>query len=219
LLEVEALSAWPGPVEAVRGASLTAPAGVVTAVVGPNGAGKTTFARAVAGLHGERSGRIAVGGRDVSQAEAVEIARTGLALVPQGRRLFASLTVAEHIALARRHRRPGALDPAVLLEFFPNLTRRTNVRARSLSGGEQQMLAITRAVLAGPDVLVLDEPTEGLAPSIVELVGRLVTHLRDEGVAILLFEQHGAFPAAVADRTLTIARGTINAPRPTEVTA
>jgi len=209
LLELVNVSAWHGPVQAVRDVSLVAPGGAVTAVVGPNGAGKTTLARTIAGLHRSRRGEIRLDGRDVVGASAVEVARSGIAIVPQGRRLFHSLTVEEHMTLARRYRRPRAIDPQVLLELFPHLARRARVRAHSLSGGEQQMLAIARAVLPGPDALVLDEPTEGLAPAVVELVRHLVEYLREDGVAILLFEQSGAFPTEVADEVLTMVRGAV----------
>jgi branched-chain amino acid transport system ATP-binding protein len=219
MLELSEVSAFHGPVEAVREVTLHAAAGRVTAVVGPNGAGKSTLARTIAGLHRVRTGTIRLDGNDLSQASAVEAARSGIALVPQGRRLFPSLTVAEHLSLARRHRRAGATTPAEVLELFPNLARRLKVRARALSGGEQQMLAIGRAVLIGPLVLVLDEPTEGLAPTVVELVSGLITHLTEKGVAVLLFEQAGAFPAEIADDVATMARGVLRENSNTEVSA
>jgi branched-chain amino acid transport system ATP-binding protein len=209
MLEVRDVCAWHGPVEAVRGVSLQVPDGCVIAVVGPNGAGKTTLARAVAGLHRARRGAVRTQVRDLSDCSAVEAARAGVTLVPQGRRLFGSLTVAQHLAVARRHRRPRAMTVEQLLELFPALRARLRVRARSLSGGEQQMLAIARAVLLGPDVVVMDEPTEGLAPAVVDLVAGLIAHLRDDGVSVLLMEQRGAFPLAVADEVLEMARGAL----------
>jgi branched-chain amino acid transport system ATP-binding protein len=217
MLELIDVSAFHGAVQAVRGASLHVPAGRVTAVVGPNGAGKSTLARTIAGLHRGRTGTIRLDGEDISHASAVDVARSGIAIVPQGRRLFPSLTVAEHLTLARRHRRDGATTPDELLELFPNLARRLKVRARSLSGGEQQMLAIGRAVLLGPIVLVMDEPTEGLAPAVVELVEGLITHLREKGVGILLFEQVGLFPTDIADDVATMSRGIVQQTSTTEV--
>jgi len=218
MLEVEGLRAWHGAAEVVRGVSLAVAEGSAVSVVGPNGAGKTTLARALAGLHRGRDGRIVLGGRDLSRAPATDVARAGLRLVPQGRRLFPSLTVAEHFALATRTAAPGAISAHDLLEIFPNLARRERVRAKLLSGGEQQMLAIARAVLPGPTVLVLDEPTEGLAPAIIELVGNLVTTLRDRGTGVLLFEQPGPFPVRVADEVLHIDRGVLAPQRqPVEV--
>jgi branched-chain amino acid transport system ATP-binding protein len=211
MLELRDICARYGPVEAVRGLSLEVPDGAVLAVVGPNGAGKTTLARAVAGLHRPRSGTVRTQARDLSGCGAVETARAGVTLVPQGRRLFGSLTVAEHLAVAQRHARPRALAVDELLGLFPQLRARLRVRARALSGGEQQMLAIARAVALGPDAIVMDEPTEGLAPAVVELVAGLIARLRAEGVSVLLMEQAGAFPAAVADEVVTMQRGALRA--------
>ncbi len=202
-----------GPEQAVRGVSLQVPDASVVAVVGPNGAGKTTLARAVAGLHRARSGDIRTQRRDLSHCSAMDTARAGVTLVPQGRRLFGSLSVEQHFAVACRRRRPGAMAVDALLDLFPQLRERLNVRARSLSGGEQQMLAIARAVLPGPDVVVMDEPTEGLAPAVVELVGGLVARLRADGVSVLLMEQSGAFPLAIADEVLEMERGAVCRPQ------
>jgi len=209
VLEVAQLHAGYGSAQVLRGVSLRVPAGSVLAVVGRNGAGKTTLARAVVGLHPSTGGAIRVGGRALSPHTAVAVARSGVAFVPQGRRLFGSLTVAEHFAIARTHRRPRAMSTDELIELFPRLGERARVRGRSLSGGEQQMVAIARAVLAGPDVLVLDEPTEGLAPVMVAAVRRLIDRLRTDGVAVLLMEQSGGFPFEVADDVLAIDRGVI----------
>lgn len=209
MLEVSAMKASYGAVEAVRGATLSLATGEVLAVIGPNGAGKSTLAHAITGVHKRRTGRVVLDGRDLTGASAVTISRAGMTLVPQGRRLFGSCTVAEHVMLTSIHRRPGALPLDDILELFPRLRERWNVRAKALSGGEQQILSIARAALLGPSVIVLDEPTEGLAPSIVDLVGQLIGRLRDQGVATLLMEQHGGFPFTVADRVLTIDRGVL----------
>jgi branched-chain amino acid transport system ATP-binding protein len=205
----------------VRGVSLKVPDGQVLAVVGPNGAGKSTLARSIAGLHRARTGEVRTQHGDLSACSVVEVARAGVTLVPQGRRLFGSLTVAEHLVVAGRHRRDRAMSPDELLELFPQLSRRMKVRARSLSGGEQQMLAIARAVLLGPDVVVMDEPTEGLSPAVVELVAGLVARLRADGVSVLLMEQSGAFPFDVADQVLAMDRGVLRGPaaRPEHVSA
>ena len=209
MLEVTALRSWYGQAEAVRNLSLAVGAGEVVAVVGPNGAGKTTLVRSIAGLHKARSCRVVVDGRDVSAGGAVDAARAGVALVPQGRRVFRSLTVHEHLAIAERQARRPALSRDELFAFFPRLAERLTVRARSLSGGEQQMLAIARAVVFGPCVLLLDEATEGLAPSMVGAVGALVRQLADTGVAVLLTEQDGCVPFTAADRTLELHRGSL----------
>ena len=207
MLEVERLRARHGSVQAVRDVTFRLAPGEVLAVLGPNGAGKSTLANAVAGLHAARSGQVRLDGADLSHARSTVLARHGITLVPQGRRVFGSCTVAEHVALARARARSGAPELDELLELFPRLRDRWRVRARQLSGGEQQMLAITRAVLLGPAVLILDEPTEGLAPSIVSAVGGLVGLLRTRGAAVLLMERPGAFPDAVADRAVTMDRG------------
>jgi branched-chain amino acid transport system ATP-binding protein len=216
VLDVLGLQAWYGTAEVLRGVSLQVRPGEVLAVVGGNGAGKSTLARAVCGVHRAKRGAVLLGDRDLSSSGAVEVARAGITLVPQGRRLFGSLTVAEHLAVARLHRRPRALTTDQVIELFPRLGERSRVRARSLSGGEQQMLAIARAVLLGPDVLVLDEPTEGLAPAVVDLVAGLVRRLRADGVGVLLLEQQGAFPTEVADRVCSIDRGVILTPATNE---
>ena len=214
MLEVDDLRATYGAVQAVRGASLRVESGEVLAVLGPNGAGKSTLANALAGLHKARTGRIALGGADLSQARATAVARAGIALVPQGRRVFGSCTVAEHVKLAGANARPGAAGTEEVLDIFPGLRARWSVRARQLSGGEQQMLALLRAVLLGPQVLVLDEPTEGLAPSIVSSVGDLIRLLRTRGVGILLMERPGPFPEALADRVATMDRGELSTTNP-----
>jgi branched-chain amino acid transport system ATP-binding protein len=210
MFAVEELSASYGAVQAVRRVSFQVDAGQVLAVAGPNGAGKSTLANAVAGLHRTASGRILLDGVDLSSSRTTRVARAGITLVPQGRRVFGSCTVAEHVDLAESRARAGALRIEQVLTHFPRLHDRWTVRARQLSGGEQQMLAITRAVLLGPRVLVLDEPTEGLAPTIVSSVAGLVRDLRDQGVAVVLMEQPGPFVDTLADRTVTMDRGLIS---------
>jgi branched-chain amino acid transport system ATP-binding protein len=210
MLAVEDLSASYGAVQAVRSVSFEVAAGEVLAVAGPNGAGKSTLANVLAGLHRSRSGRILLDGTDLSSARATQTSRAGVTLVPQGRRVFGSCTVAEHVDLAESRARAGSIGIEQVLTHFSRLHDRWTVRARQLSGGEQQMLAITRAVLLGPRVLVLDEPTEGLAPAIVTAVAGLVRDLRDQGVAVVLMEQPGPFVDTLADRTVTMDRGLIS---------
>jgi len=219
VLEVSGLRAGYGAAEVVRGVSLSVEPGQVVAVVGRNGAGKSTLASALAGLHRATAGTVRLAGRDLTGHGPVRVARAGLALVPQGRRVFASLTVDEHLRMAARLPRDHAAGPTAwsvedLLDRFPPLASRRRVRARELSGGEQQMLAISRAVLLGPRVLVLDEPTEGLAPGVVSLVTSLLTALTAREVGVLLMEQPGRFPDQVADRVLTIDRGVLSTPAP-----
>jgi branched-chain amino acid transport system ATP-binding protein len=214
MLEVTNLSARYGQAQVVREVTFVVAPGEAVALVGPNGAGKTTLLRAVGGLHQVRSGTVRLDGEDLSTASTVATARAGLVLVPQGRRLFASLTVAEHIRLAesRRSDRPGRLTRDDVFSFFPQLAKRLTVRASSLSGGEQQMLAITRAVLQGPRYILLDEPTEGLSPSMVDVVSGLVTELPARGMGLVITEQSAASHVlATATRHLTMDRGRLSA--------
>jgi branched-chain amino acid transport system ATP-binding protein len=211
MFEVTGLRASYGPAEVVRGVSLTVPPGRAVAVVGPNGAGKSTLANALCGVHTGRTGSVRLDGREIGSLSTVDIARAGVRLVPQGRRVFGSVTVAEHLSLARPRGSDAALSRDDLLDLFPPLRTRLAVRARSLSGGEQQMLAITRAVLPGPRILVLDEPTEGLAPAVVTLVARLIGRLCERGVGVLLMEQGRGFPYEVADEVFGLDRGELTA--------
>jgi branched-chain amino acid transport system ATP-binding protein len=210
MLEAHDLRATYGAIHAVRGASFRVEAGEVLAVLGPNGAGKSTLANALAGLHRSRTGRVALDGQDLSKARATTVARAGITLVPQGRRVFGSCTIAEHVKLAGVNARPGAPSAEEILDIFPRLRDRWSVRAHQLSGGEQQMVAVLRAVLLAPRVLILDEPTEGLAPSIVSSVGDLVRLLRSRGVGVVLMERPGPFPDALADRVATMDRGALS---------
>ena len=213
MLEVANLSARYGQAQVVRDVTLHVEPGEAVAHVGHNGAGKTTLLRAIGGLHQDRSGSIRLDGDDLSRASTVATARSGLVLVPQGRRLFASLTVAEHLRLSESRRRKSSADRLTtedVFEFFPQLAKRLNVRASSLSGGEQQMLAITRAVLQGPSFVLLDEPTEGLSPTMVDVVSRLVTELPARGLGLLITEQAAtSHVLTTAARHLTMERGRI----------
>jgi branched-chain amino acid transport system ATP-binding protein len=214
MLEVVDVRASYGAVQAVRGVSFRIEPGEVLAILGPIGAGKSTLANVLGGLHKPTGGTVRLSGTALPPGKPTGVARSGLTLVPQGRRVFGSCTVAEHMAIARARARAGALPVDRLLEVFPRLGDRLPVRARQLSGGEQQMLAIVRAVLLGPDVLVMDEPTEGLAPSMVAAVGDVIGLLRARGVSTLLMEQPGAFPTAVADKLARMDRGELSTTRP-----
>lgn len=214
MLEVVDLCARYGQAQVVREATFRVAPGEAVALVGPNGAGKTTLLRAIGGLHQVRSGTVRVDGDDLSTASTVATARAGLVLVPQGRRLFGSLSVAEHIRLAQSRPSTSAerLTSEDVFSFFPQLAVRLNVRAGSLSGGEQQMLAITRAVLQGPRYILLDEPTEGLSPSMVDVVAGLVTGLPARGMGLVITEQSAASPVlSTAGRHLTMDRGVVTA--------
>jgi branched-chain amino acid transport system ATP-binding protein len=177
----------------------------VTAVLGRNGVGKTTLCRSIAGLTPARQGRVVLNREEITYLPPHRIHRMGLGLVPQGRRIFSSLTVYENLAIALA---PG-VDIQQILSIFPRLSERGKNRGNELSGGEQQMLAIARALAAKPTVLLMDEPTEGLAPMMIAEVARVIGRLRDEGTTILLAEQNAAFAVKVADYAHVMSKGTV----------
>lgn len=191
----------------LHGVDLAVAPGEVHAIVGANGAGKTTLLATIAGLLRASSGRVVLAGRDVTGWPAHRRARGGLGLVPQGRRVFAGVTVAEHLALARRRHAAGPRwTTERVLELLPQLAARLGHRGELLSGGEQQMLAIARALLIQPRVLLLDEPTEGLAPIVAAQIRDLVPSLAASGLAILLAAPH---PENLADRVTALVTGRI----------
>ncbi len=211
-LQIENLTVRHGAVVAVAGASLTASPGVITCLVGVNGAGKSSLLRAVVGL-ASSDGDIRLGARDISQISTEARIRAGLAYVPEGRRVFPGLTVGENLLVAgpsgtrvRRQRFDDALD------LFPQLRPRIHDRAWQLSGGQQQMLAIGRALMARPDVYILDEPTLGLAPQIVDDVAASLRQLSASGAAILVAEQNAGFAERIADEIVMIRTGQITNP-------
>ncbi len=198
-----------GPVLAVRDATLTVAPGATVGIVGPNGAGKTTLLRALMGQHTDRDGEIVVDGNRLDTATPTASARAGIAIVPQGRRLFPSLTVREHVALSvSRGGQSTRFTQADLFDFFPGLARRLDVYASLLSGGEQQMLAIGRATLLDPRYVLMDEPTEGLAPAIVANVAALIEHLPSLGIGLVIAEQSDS-PLTATARTIAMERGVI----------
>ena len=199
-----------GESHVLQGTTLRAQRGKVTSVLGRNGVGKTTLCRSLAGLTPARRGRIVLDGLDVTRLPAHRIANAGISLVPQGRRIFVSLTVHENLLIAARPAKAGSgwnIDR--VFGLFPRLSERRHHGGNDLSGGEQQMLAIARALMANPLLLVMDEPTEGLAPVLVAEVGRLIRQLREEGTTILLVEQNAAFAVDVSDHTHVMHQGTI----------
>lgn len=209
MLDVQDLHVAYGESWIVQGVSLAVPPGRIVVVLGRNGVGKTTLVRALAGLTPPRRGRILLDGEDLAGAGAHVIARRGVGLVPQGRRLFPSLTVAEHLAVGARPRAGGGWTPARVLELFPRLAERLGHRGRNLSGGEQGMLAAGRALVGNPRVLLLDEPSEGLAPLLVRELGRMLTALARAGTAVLLVEQNLAFALSVADDVHLMSKGRV----------
>ncbi len=194
----------------LHGVDLDVPAETAVAVLGRNGMGKTTLVNTVMGLVRPYSGKVLVAGRDVAGRRPDVIARAGVGMVPQGRRVFAPLTVAEHLALTERlGRRRGDWNRARVLELMPRLGERLGHRGDQLSGGEQQMLAIARALLTNPRLLLLDEPSDGLAPSVVQQVGETIAELTRQGLAIVLVEQNLRLAFAVASRVAVMEKGHI----------
>ena len=206
MLTVTDVHTYYGDSHVLQGVTMTAQKGVVTAVLGRNGVGKTTLCRSLAGLTRARSGRIEFEGADITALPPHAIAARHISLVPQGRRVFVSLTVHENLAIAAR---PGRWSMDAVFELFPRLKERLGNRGNELSGGEQQMLAIGRALVANPLLMIMDEPTEGLAPAVIAEVGRLVLRLKAEGMSILLAEQNAAFAVKLADYVHVMSKGRI----------
>jgi branched-chain amino acid transport system ATP-binding protein len=210
MLQVEGLRAGYGPAEILFGVSLKLARGEVAALMGRNGAGKSTTLKAIMGLVPPRAGRVRFAGRDITGLAAFRIARLGLGYVPEDRRIFTDLTVAENLEVGRRPAEGrDAWTPERLFEVFPNLASMRHRRAAAMSGGEQQMLAIARTLMGNPEAVLLDEPSEGLAPVILELMADAVLRMKRAGIAVLLSEQNFDFAAAVADRAYVIERGEI----------
>ena len=207
-LAVRDLHAYYGESHVLQGVSLDVGEGESVALLGRNGAGKTTTINAIVGFMRPRGGTVRVGSRDVTGKAPHQVAAAGVALVPQGRRVFADLTVRENLTIAARSN-GGGWDLARVLALFPSLERRLANRGDELSGGEQQMVAIGRALLRDPALLLLDEPSEGLAPKLVTEVGDALVRLRESGLSLLLVEQNLALATRVAQRVYVMNKGTI----------
>jgi branched-chain amino acid transport system ATP-binding protein len=207
VLEIEALEAGYGKSQVLHDVSLTVGAGETVALLGRNGAGKTTLMRSIAGLLPPRAGRIRFAGQALAGLAPHAVARLGISLVPENRGIFASLTVEENLRIAVRRGSPW--DYGAALAMFPALAGRLRTPGGKLSGGEQQMLAIARGLVMGPRLLLLDEPTEGLAPVIVERLAALLRSLKPTGLSMLLVEQSLEVCRAVADRHAVIDEGRI----------
>ncbi|TCP41888.1 ABC transporter ATP-binding protein [Rhodovulum marinum] len=209
MLELDGIDAGYGPVQVLRGLSLTARPGEITCLLGRNGAGKTTTMKAIMGLLPLTAGRITLEGEDISRLPAHEVPKRGIGYIPQGRRLFSELTVAQNLEIGMRVRPSPPQVLTRVLELFPRLADRMGQRAETLSGGEQQMLATARALCLEPRVLLLDEPTEGLQPSMIEAIRQVVVRMKSEGVAILLVEQRLDAVMSSADRVVFIENGQV----------
>ncbi len=211
MLDVKRLNAGYGPVQVLFDVSLAARAGEVVALLGRNGAGKSTTLKAVMGLVVRLSGEVRFDGRRIDRLAPFEIARLGLGYVPEERRIFAGLSVAENLEVGRQPPRPDApaWDDARLFALFPPLERLRGRRGGRMSGGEQQMLAIARTLAGNPKAILLDEPSEGLAPMIVLQVAAAIREMKRAGVTVLLAEQSQRFVESVADRAYTVEKGTL----------
>ena len=223
MLTIQNLHAAYGKVEVLHGISLDVPKGKLVTLIGSNGAGKTTTMRAISGMLKPKSGIVTLGGKDVTGLDSHKIARAGLAHSPEGRRVFASMSVTDNLLLGAfprftRARPKGDIkrDLDKALELFPRLKERRDQLAGTLSGGEQQMLAMARAVMLNPEVILLDEPSMGLAPILVEEVFRIITRLKAEGVTMLLVEQFAAAALNVADYGYVLENGSISVHGPAE---
>jgi branched-chain amino acid transport system ATP-binding protein len=205
VLKAENLQTFYGKSHILHGVSLEVREGEIVTLLGRNGAGKTTTLRSLVGLTRPRQGRIEIFGRETTDWRAFRIARLGVGYVPEGRRIFPNLTVLENLTVPMS--RPGSWTIPRILELFPNLGERRQSWARQLSGGEQEMLAIARALLLNPRLLLLDEPSQGLAPLLVREVFRTVASMREQGIAILLVEQNARFGLEVADRVYVLNDG------------
>ena len=209
MLRVDDIHTYYGDSYILQGLSLQINAGEVVAVLGRNGVGKTTLVRSVIGLTPPRSGRIVFKDVDITRLPAHRIARMGIGLVPQGRRIFASLTVRENLQVIARGRKDARWNLERVIDLFPNLGRRLRQLGGKLSGGEQQMLAAGRALVANPDLMLMDEPSEGLAPLVVRELGRVIDALKQSGTAVLLIEQQLRFAMRHADRCYVMSKGRV----------
>jgi branched-chain amino acid transport system ATP-binding protein len=209
MLEIKDLNAWYGESHVLHGVEFDVQEGEVVTLLGRNGAGKTTTMKSIMGLVPRREGNVRFRGRELIGAASEHIARAGIAFCPEERGIFGSLTVAENLLLPPIIA-PGGLDVATIYELFPNLKERARTaQGTKLSGGEQQMLAIARILRTGAKLLLLDEPTEGLAPVIVQQIGRTIREIKQRGFTVLLVEQNFRFAQTVADRHYVMEHGRI----------
>ncbi|MEH2509331.1 branched-chain amino acid transport system ATP-binding protein [Nitrobacteraceae bacterium AZCC 1564] len=208
VLSVKNLEAWYGESHILHGINFDVRPGEVVTLLGRNGAGKTTTLKSVMGIIGKRTGAVIFEGKDLIRLPSEKIARLGVAFCPEERGIFSSLDVKENLMLPPTIR-SGGMSVEQIFELFPNLKERLNSQGTKLSGGEQQMLAIARILRTGARFLMLDEPTEGLAPVIIQQIGRMISRLKSEGFTILLVEQNFRFASTLADRFYIVEHGKI----------
>jgi len=208
-VSAEAIHTFYGPSHVLHGVDFEVRRGESVALMGRNGMGKTTLLRSLMGLTPPRRGRITIDGRDMTGAPTHAVARAGLAMVPEGRGMFASLSVREHLVMAARPGRNGRADWTLerVLDTFPRLAERLDLAGVRLSGGEQQMLTIGRALMTNPELLILDEATEGLAPLIAREIWAIIRRIRESGMAAVIVDKNHAAMTAIADRCVILVKG------------
>jgi len=209
VLQLIDIHTYYGESHILHGVSLDLEDGSIVGILGRNGMGKTTLIRSIIGFTPPKSGRILIDGVDVTGVTAHRRAQMKLGLVPQGRRIFPSLSVLENLRVGVRNNAPGPWSEERIFALFPRLSERLSHKGNQLSGGEQQMLAIARALMTNPSILLMDEPTEGLAPIIIEDIGKIVLQLKEEGLSILLIEQNVPFALKVTDYIHIMSKGTL----------
>ena len=214
MLTVQTINQYYGGSHILRDVSLTAAPGKVTVLLGRNGVGKTTLLKSLMGLVPIKSGTITFDGQPIDQAKPYDRARAGIGFVPQGREIFGRLTVEDNLRMGLAYKSGSTPVPQHLFELFPVLRQMLGRRGGDLSGGQQQQLAIARALAPGPRLLILDEPTEGIQPSIIKDIGRVIRQLADGGMAVLLCEQYYDFAEELADEYLVMERGEVIAHGP-----
>jgi branched-chain amino acid transport system ATP-binding protein len=209
ILQVEDIHTYYGDAYVLQGLSLELGAGQILGLLGRNGVGKTTLVNSIVGFNRPRRGRIVFKGADITRLSSFETIRNGMGLVPQGRRVFPSLSVEENLRVAAANSGANTWTLPRVYELFPRLAERRRQRAKTLSGGEQQMLAIARGLMTNPDCLIMDEPSEGLAPIIIQSVWQVVAKLKQQGLSILLVEQNAALALQLVDYVHVMSKGRV----------